>query len=215
MVGNVWVDMSDDPFLLVNCPLCKRPVSGSKERSIFWKDEDAEPYQATLLLCRRCKAPFLALQVPDGEDWGDPEVIWPDDSKEPISEAIPQGVRREFREALDCFELKKYQSAAVAVGRTLEAVCSHHNASEQLYVALNKLREQSIIDNRLLDWAHALRIFRNAGAHHGGKPIRRTDIEDALALTKAFLDHIYVIPAQRNEIDTQYQEFRRRRAEQA
>jgi hypothetical protein len=65
---------------------------------------------------------------------------------------------------------------------------------------------RGLIDQRLYEWAEELRFLRNAGAHHTGK-VSREDAEDAIALTEAMLDYLYVLSAR-------FEKFKARREEQ-
>ena len=58
---------------------------------------------------------------------------------------------------------------------------------------LEKLQESKLIDGTIADWANALRILGNEGAHYTGRHVRRDDAEDAFAFAEALLDHIYVL----------------------
>jgi hypothetical protein len=59
--------------------------------------------------------------------------------------------------------------------------------------SLKKLADDGRIDETLAQWADALRIIGNKGAHYTGEPVAREDAEDALAFAEALLDHIYVL----------------------
>lgn len=56
-----------------------------------------------------------------------------------------------------------------------------------------KLRELGLIDSTIAEWADALRLVGNEGAHYTDKKVSRDDAEDALAFAEALLDHIYVL----------------------
>lgn len=62
-----------------------------------------------------------------------------------------------------------------------------------LFKGLEKLKENGLVDAILAEWADALRILGNEGAHYTGKQVPRDDAEDALAFAEALLDHIYVL----------------------
>ena len=59
--------------------------------------------------------------------------------------------------------------------------------------SLQELRAVGVIDGTLAEWADALRVIGNIGAHYTDTDVTHQDAEDALAFAEAFLDHIYVL----------------------
>ena len=55
------------------------------------------------------------------------------------------------------------------------------------------MKADGLIDSTIAEWADALRILGNEGAHYTGNPVPRDDAEDALAFAEALLDHVYVL----------------------
>jgi len=62
-----------------------------------------------------------------------------------------------------------------------------------LAMSLKELQKRGHIDGTLAEWATALRVAGNQGAHYTGKPVARDDAEDSLAFAEALLDHVYVL----------------------
>jgi hypothetical protein len=58
---------------------------------------------------------------------------------------------------------------------------------------LNKLRQTGKLDERLFEWANALRALGNEGAHYTGKQVSREVALDALQFCEALLDNMYVL----------------------
>jgi hypothetical protein len=80
------------------------------------------------------------------------------------------------------------------VRRVLEGACRENSVQERTLVkSLEKLKADGFIDTTIAEWADALRILGNEGAHYTGKQVPRDDAEDALAFAEALLDHIYVL----------------------
>jgi Domain of unknown function (DUF4145) len=125
-----------------------------------------------------------------------------------ISPAVPSALRDEHDQALRCFEAKAYTAAVVMVGRTLEGVCAERGVRERtLQRSLEVMNQRDLIDARLLEWAQALRVLRNEGAHYTGTQVNRADAEDALAFAQAMLDYVYVLTAR-------FEDFKARRQQQ-
>ncbi|MEU1276770.1 DUF4145 domain-containing protein [Streptomyces sp. NPDC005805] len=111
-----------------------------------------------------------------------------------------------MREARACFSAKLYTATAVMVRRTLEGMCVDQGTTKKvLFQALGELRDANKIEGRLFEWAQALRVLGNQGAHFSKDAVGREDASDALELAEALLDYIYVFTAK-------YEEFEKRRS---
>jgi len=171
-------------------------------------NDDAEPRRLLLVTCTSCSSGLLLEQSHDGHDWSDHTRTWPSDARSRLSSTIPPPLRRELWEARRCFKARSYAATVMMVRRTLEGICSDQGIKngprQPLFAALKELRDQGKIEGRLLDWAEALRLLGNEGAHFTGSRVSREDAADALALAEAILDYLYVFTSQ-------YEEFQRRR----
>ncbi|MEU0216587.1 DUF4145 domain-containing protein [Streptomyces sp. NPDC006265] len=108
-------------------------------------------------------------------------------------------------EARACFDSKLYTAAAVMVRRSLEGMCIEQGTKKSaLFQALQELRDDGKIEGRLFDWAQALRVLGNQGAHFSDESVSREDAADALSLAEALLNHVYVFTVK-------YEEFQNRR----
>jgi hypothetical protein len=80
------------------------------------------------------------------------------------------------------------------VRRTLEGTCADQGIKgKSLAMGLKQLATNGQMDKTLAEWADALRVVGNKGAHYTGTPVAREDAADALAFAEALLDHIYVL----------------------
>ncbi|MGW1705873.1 DUF4145 domain-containing protein [Streptomyces sp. NPDC002206] len=210
--ANAWGDASLPP-MLIQCSYCDTPTLGTQRGT--WEllpqgEDDFEPTLYTLVACDKCRSPQLLVQsggMTAGDfGWGDPIREWPSDSSGPLSPSIPRAIAREMREARACFSAKLYTATAVMVRRTLEGMCvDQGTAKKVLFQALGELRDANKIEGRLFDWAQALRVLGNQGAHFSKESVSREDAKDALELAEALLDYIYVFTAK-------YEEFQKRRS---
>ena len=111
-----------------------------------------------------------------------------------LSPSIPAGLRREWEGAQTCFQAKAYAASVVMVRRTHEGACVDQGVKgNTLAKSVKQLADKGLVDETLAQWADALRIAGNRGAHYTGNPVPREDAEDALAFAEALLDHIYVL----------------------
>jgi len=137
-------------------------------------------------------------------DADDPHRVWPGAIRQ-LSSAVPKQLRDVHDEARKCFEAKAYTAAVVMVGRTLEGVCALNNIKgRNLVDSLRGLKSAGLIDDRLHEWTSELRVLRNEGAHFTGTLVNREDARDALALSEALLDYMYVLTER-------FHEFKERR----
>jgi hypothetical protein len=147
-----------------------------------------------LLQCQRCG--LACLQTRDDYGGGfslyEPTIVYPAPRR--LSYAIPESLRREWEEAQACFDAKAFTACVVMVRRTLEGTCQEQGVQERtLAESLKELRNRGLIDGALAEWADALRVLGNEGAHYTGRGVAREDAEDALSFAEAFLDNLYVL----------------------
>jgi len=127
-----------------------------------------------------------------GWQYDEPGVAFPATHR--ISPAVPRELQREWNEARACLEARAYTACLVMVRRTLEGACLDQGVKKNRLVdSLKELKTTGVIDGMLAEWADALRIAGNRGAHFTGEPVSREDAQDALAFAEALLDHIYVL----------------------
>jgi hypothetical protein len=209
---------SDGPAsVVIQCAYCEKATLGTKrgEYTVVPEGDDGwDPHRYILVGCQACKSAVLLVQEAEWGgggwgDWGEPSLVWPDDSNKTLSIRIPQPIRRELIEAKACYKDKHYTAAAVMVRRTLEGVCVHQGKPNMpLFRALKELQEEEKLEGRLVQWAHELRGMGNQGAHFSMDPVGREDAQDGLALAEAIVDYLYVFTAT-------YEEFKKRRSPQA
>lgn len=58
---------------------------------------------------------------------------------------------------------------------------------------ISELKAKGIIDQRLFDWAEALRKERNIGAHASDEETTKEDAEDIVDFTIAIFDYVYTL----------------------
>ncbi|MDQ0843362.1 DUF4145 domain-containing protein [Streptomyces sp. V1I6] len=171
------------------------------DRDVAPDEDDHLDYR--LWGCLHCKQPQL-WQEPVGSGGSEErQRLWPQVAA--LAEGIPASIAREMMEARACFDAKLYTAAAVMVRRTLEGMCIEQGTQKKaLFQALQELRDNGKIEGRLFEWAQALRVLGNQGAHFSKEAVSRKDAADALSLAEALLNYIYVFTAK-------YEEFQKRR----
>jgi hypothetical protein len=158
-----------------------------------------------MVQCHRCLEPTIQMREDFGGGFSEdhrPATVYPTPHR--LSPSVPPGLRREWEEAQTCLRAKAYAACTVMVRRTLEGTCADQGVNEKtLAQSLKKLAADGLVDETLSQWADALRIAGNKGAHYTGQPVPREDAEDALAFAEALLDHVYVLRKR-------FEEFRKR-----
>ena len=78
--------------------------------------------------------------------------------------------------------------------RSLEGLCRSQGVqSGNLDSKLKKLAEQRVIDARLAEWAHGIRVVGNEAAHDTDTELSKEDAKDALDFTEALLTYVFVL----------------------
>jgi DNA-directed RNA polymerase subunit RPC12/RpoP len=182
------------------CPHCKKATAAKVKGTAVYHGYDEHgqqvdpPMEYALIQCQRCG--LASVQTRDDYGGGfelyEPTIVYPAPRR--LSYTIPEPLRREWEEAQACFDAKAFTACVVMVRRTLEGTCREQGVQERtLARSLKELRNRGLIDDTLAEWADALRVVGNEGAHYTGRGVGREDAEDALSFTEALLDNLYVL----------------------
>jgi HEPN domain-containing protein len=163
--ANTWLG-GDIAYFLVECPSCHSALFGS-----------AEPYLDEL----------------NNWGWSTAERIWPTPSITDVSAAIPQAARRDITDAQKCLSHGIYSAAAVLCGKALERLIKEKVGNHMIGKGIAELKAKGIIDQRLFDWAEALRKERNIGAHASEEDTTKENAEDIIDFTIAIFDYVYTL----------------------
>jgi hypothetical protein len=159
------------------------------------------PGKYELWKCPSCDKPFL---VDSDEVFGFTVLYPPEDNR--VNPRLPAPLQSAYREAISCFKAKAYTATAVMCRKTLEGICAEHGVrGNNLVSNLKQLKDKGVIENRLFDWADALRISGNEAAHDVEVTILPEDARDILEFTSALLEYIFTFR-------DRFEEFKRRRA---
>jgi len=162
-----WVSgEADETFFLVQCPSCQNPLFGS---ALSYQDEW------------------------NNWCWTNAERIWPTPTATEISSAIPDAARRDIKDAQKCLSHGIYSAAAVLCGRALERLIKEKAGDLMIGKGLRALRDSGAIDERLFNWAEALRKERNIGAHASDEDTTKENAQDVIDFTIAIFDYVYTL----------------------
>lgn len=202
--------------MIVECHECKSKVDanviGASDHNHPERDP---PHRISLVECPVCHSSLLCIQerFQTGRDtWelDDAARLWPEPDNH-LSRSIPVEVRASLEEARKCYKASAFCSCAVMCGRAIEVICVQYSEEKTLYEGLKKLKEEGIIDGRLLEWSDSLRHERNLGAHASGSETTRDDARDLLDFATAICEYVYVLSKKYDE----YQERKRKAAKKA
>lgn len=183
--------------LVIDCPHCAVRIKTHADSYVV--DESEQGF--FLVQCSSCRKPLFgtarALQDEWMHDyWDTVERLWPDPPLSHLSSAIPEAARRDITEAQKCHSYGIYSAAAVLCGRALERLIKEKTGGKPMIAqGLKKLLEGEVIDQRLFDWAEALRKERNLGAHASDEETTSENARDVISFTVAIFDYVYTLTA--------------------
>jgi hypothetical protein len=123
-----------------------------------------------------------------------------------VSTAIPTALRFAYAEAHACFRAKAYTATAIMCRKTLEGIADESKISARnLVSALKEMKNKGIIENRLYEWADALRISGNEAAHGVHTQLSREDARDILEFTHALLEYVFTF-------QEKFEQFKKRKS---
>ena len=193
--------------MLVECIHCEAYVDGEIIADyVDVEEETGTAGKYSFLKCPRCGRPFIMLQVDYGDGWDDPSRIYPP-IEMGVSLAIPSALRSAYDEARTCFRAKAYTATAIMCRKTLEGIADENEiTSRNLASALKEMKEKGIIENRLYEWADALRISGNEAAHGVKSKISFQDAKDILEFTHALLEYVFTF-------QDKFEQFKKRQSD--
>lgn len=154
----------------------------------------------SVALCRRCDGPFLVREtlygVPGEFEAVTDEVVLYPVSAGPKLEGLPDSIARSMTQAHRSYSTSSYDACAVMCRRALEALCKTLFANgRDLARRLADLKATGRIDERLLEWAHGVRLVGNEAAHDVETAVTAEDARDILEFTEALLTYVFTLDA--------------------
>lgn len=193
--------------MILECKKCQALVNAEyiAHYDYVFSDEDIGvdniPGKYELWKCPSCGKPFLV----DSDDAFGSLVLYPPDDNR-VNPRLPIPLQSAYKEAIACFKTKAYTATAIMCRKTLEGICVEHGVKGNNLVSnLKQLKDKGIIENRLFEWADALRISGNEAAHDVTVTISPDDARDILEFTNALLEYIFTFR-------DKFEEFKKRRS---
>lgn len=133
-------------------------------------------------------------------------AIWPQPVTPEIPDSIPDGVRNAFRQGLENMvppsitdpNVRKDEAACSMFGRAMELALKDLSPDVEAWKLerrIDKLAELGRITPAMQEWAHEIRLDRNATLHSDETP-NAMIAEQVYQFTKHLLTYLYTLPAQ-------------------
>lgn len=149
----------------------------------------------------------IMLEIDFGPGLDETTQIYPPNEMD-LSRVIPDALRSAYDEANVCFRAKAYTATAIMCRKILEGICEENKIQvRNLAHSLKELKDKGIIENRLYEWADALRLLGNEAAHGVNTQISHQDAKDILEFTHALLEYVFTF-------QEKYKQFMGRRQSQ-
>ncbi len=190
-----------DNHVVIDCPQCTLRVNAPVRGSVH----DSESDEAVVLArCPSCEAPLVGRTVlyqDEHNNWAytHAERVWPAPSSIEVSVAVPEAARRDISDAQKCIGHGIYSAAVVMCGRALERLVKEKVTGKTLAEGLSELKAKGVIDERLSQWAAALRRERNIGAHASDEEVSKENAQDVVDFTLAIFEYVYTLTQKYDE----------------
>ena len=118
---------------------------------------------------------------------------------------LPGNIKNDYEESLENYSNGSYVSCVIMCRRAIQQSCLGKGAKKK---SLYEQIEELDIDNNLKQLAHRLRFWGNGGAHPDillEEIISKQDAKLAIDFTEKFLQYVYIIPKELEEIENQMQ----------
>lgn len=185
------------------CPYCDRAVGlavaqvGSRAMGVF--PGLANGAYIGVTACPACTGVIaVAYSRPDNDD---ALGLLPTSTAKEPSDLIPAPIRADLFEARKCMTVGAFKAAAAMCRRALQGACVQQGATagKPLYQQIEEVINAAKVHASLKEWADAIRLVGNAGAHPGDdglETVTREEADDLLSFTEQFLDLTYVVAEQ-------------------
>jgi Domain of unknown function (DUF4145) len=147
-------------------------------------------------VCTACKRPSLFLN--GGQEVYPETWIADEDILEPMRGSLIEAKRN--------LGSASYMSCVVMARRALQEACLDKGAKngDTLMNQIKELAQNAVITPSVREWAEAIRMVGNDGAHPTFNTITKDDAEDILEITEEILHDLYVTPAKAKRQETKH-----------
>lgn len=185
--------------MLFDCPHCKAKCQFNPLGSEIQCRRD-KSYQHSWV-CQNCNG-LIVTKRPYTHTWDSVQFFPLIKIKPKIQiEKLPDDIRNDYLESLEDYSNGCYISSVIMCRRAIQQACLDKGAKKP---TLFEQVEELDIDENLKKLAHKLRFWGNKGAHPDillDEKIEEKDAKVAIDFTEKFLQYIYIIPKEIEEIE--------------
>ncbi len=189
--------------MLFDCPHCKAKCQFNTQGNQYTCKIDNSVQQAWV--CSNCNGVIVARFVPPQNI--NQSKVYPLIKINPKIniDKLPDNIKNDYVESLEDYSNGAYISCVIMCRRAIQQSCLDKGVKKKnLYEQIEELD----IDNNLKQLAHKLRFWGNNGAHPDillDESINEQDAKLAIDFTEKFLQYVYIIPKELEEIENQMQ----------
>ncbi len=189
--------------MLFDCPHCKAKCQFSNLGNQYQCRADTSFQQGWF--CSNCNG-VIATKFTPPQNLNNATVFPLRKIKPQIKiDKLPENIRTDYLESLENYSNGCYISAVIMCRRVIQQSCLDKGAKKKnLFDQIEELN----IDGSLKKLAHKLRFWGNTGAHPDillGEKVEEPDAKIAIDFTEKFLQYVYVIPKEIEEIEGKVQ----------
>lgn len=190
--------------MLFECPHCKAKCQFNS--IVSGNNCSVDDYYQEPWVCQNCGG-FIVTKRRYADSWNDTKIFPLIKIKPKIKiEKLPDDIKNDYLESLETYSSGCYMSSVIMCRRVIQQSCLDKGARKSnLYEQIEELT----IDESLKKLAQKLRFWGNKGAHPDillDEKIEEKDAKVAIDFTEKFLQYVYVIPKEIEEIEGNVEE---------
>ena len=186
----------NEVFDIVALPFCPHCATANEAFDLV-KEISSNGIKSLFLHCRNCGKCVVAEMKDDiclqtvFENFTN---IYPDNIPSDIPKFLPNNIEGRFIQAKQFLRSKHFEASSIMARKCLEITCYNFKAQgNSLLLKIDNLHKRDLLTNTLTEWAHAVRLIGNMGAHDE-EAISQQDTQDIVYFTEMFLTYIYTLP---------------------
>ena len=185
--------------MLFDCPYCRAKCQFNPLGNEIQCRTDKSCQQSWI--CQNCNG-VIVTKRPYSHTWRGSQIFPLIKIKPKIEiDKLPDNIRNDYLESLENYSNGCYVSSVIMCRRAIQQSCMEKGVEgETLFDQIEKLK----IDENLKKLAHKLRFWGNKGAHPDvllDEKIEEKDAKIAIDFTEKFLQYVYIIPKEIEEIE--------------
>ena len=182
---------------LARCPQCgvANPlitVVGKPDH--HHKDSWDHNYYFFTASCSKCRRHILFYAEGDDPKYLEVQNTFPPMDR--VAEELPEMAAKFLQQALESRHAP--DGALMLAASAIDAMLKHIGYNEgSLYARIDKAKEDTVITDRMADWAHTIRLSANEPRHADDEFTGATedDADQSLAFAKALGEYLFVLPS--------------------